>query len=486
MNPFLTLNKSYINGEFHSGQGSINFKNLNPYTDEVITTIRTASENQTIQAIEGSREAEKEWGRLPRTRKRVLKHAYKLFNKNKNDIIDCLIKETGSTFIKAEVEFRMSMMILKESIKLVDEIGFVEEKAGLIPTKTNKIYRKPKGVISSISPFNFPFHLSMRTIAPALALGNAVVHKPDIQTGITSGSVFAKVFHDAGMPAGVFQSILTEPSEIGDVLVEHDAVNLVSFTGSTEVGRHIGGLAGSHLKQVALELGGNSPFVVLKDADMKTAVRAAVMGSFLHQGQICMSVNRIIVHEDIHDTFVKQFVKATKKIKSGDPEKKRTLVGPIINKTQLDKTKNFIEMAKREGKMVLEGEQIKNVITPYIFTDIKNDSEIAQSELFSPIALIIKAESDKEALEFASDTAYGLSGSIITKDIARGEKLAVEMESGMTHVNEMPTLDMPNIPFGGVKKSGIGRFGSPYVVDEFTELKWVSVQKKSLPYNWLK
>ncbi|CAD2075274.1 aldehyde dehydrogenase family protein [Phocicoccus schoeneichii] len=136
--------------------------------------------------------------------------------------------------------------------------------------------------------------------------------------------------------------------------------------------------------------------------------------------------------------------------------------------------------------MVLEGEQIKNVITPYIFTDIKNDSEIAQSELFSPIALIIKAESDKEALEFASDTEYGLSGSIITKDIARGEKLAVEMESGMTHVNEMPALDMPNIPFGGVKNSGIGRFGSPYVVDEFTELKWVSVQKKSLPYNWLK
>nr|WP_245202389.1 aldehyde dehydrogenase family protein [Jeotgalicoccus pinnipedialis] len=478
------MNKSYINGAFVSGEGQSDFSNLNPFTDEIITTIRIASKEQTERAIEGAKIAQQEWAKLPRTRKKVMKNAYKLFNKNKNDIIDCLIKETGSTFIKAEVEFRMSMMILKESIKMVDNIGFVEEKAGLIPTKTNKIYRKPKGVISSISPFNFPFHLSMRTIAPALALGNTVVHKPDIQTGIVSGSVFAKIFHDAGLPSGVFQSILTKPSEIGDMLVEHEAVNLVSFTGSTEVGRHIGKIAGNQLKQAALELGGNSPFVVLKDADMKTAVRAAVMGTFFHQGQVCMSVNRIIVHADLYNQFVKQFVKATKRVKSGDPEKKRTLVGPIINKTQLDKTKTLIEKAKAAGTMALEGEQQGNVITPYIFTDISNDSEIAQTELFSPIALVIKAQSDNEALQMASDTKYGLSGSIITKNVTRGEKFAVEMASGMTHVNEMPVLDMPNIPFGGVKNSGIGRFGNPYVMDEFTELKWVSVQKKSLPYNW--
>lgn len=486
MNSYFNLNQSYINGQYITGKSVKVFEDLNPYNDEVLTTIRLATKNQTIDAIEAAKDAQKEWSKFPKRRKKVLEKSLKIFEKNKSEIVDALIKESGSTFIKAQVEVRASIMILKESLKMVDALGQIEDKRGLLPGKRNKVYRKSKGVISSIAPFNFPMHLSMRTIAPALALGNAVVHKPDIQTGIVSGSIFAQIFHEAGMPKGVFNSLLTKSSEIGDVLSEHKDISLVSFTGSTEAGKHIGKIAGENLKQVALELGGNTPFVVLQDADMKTAVRAAIMGTFFHQGQICMSVNRIIVHENIYDEFIKNFVKATKKVRSGDPEKKRTLVGPIINEKQIEKTKEHIEKAKQSGTMVLEGEQIGNVVTPYVFKDIDNASEIAQTELFSPIALIIKADSDEEALQLANDTEYGLSGAVITKNLEKGEKYAVEMESGMTHINEMPALDAPDIPFGGVKNSGIGRFGNPYIIDEFTELKWVSVQKKSLPYNWIK
>lgn len=231
----------------------------------------------------------------------------------------------------------LTLEVLEEALNYAGAIHEVREVPSAIEGKVNKIYRLPLGVISSISPFNFPMNLSMRTIAPAIALGNSVVHKPDIQVGLVGGSIIAKAFEYAGLPKGVFNMILTDIPEIGDEMLTNPIPRLISFTGSTAVGRHIGEIAGRNLKRVALELGGNSPFVVLSDANVDQAVNAAVFGKFIHQGQICMIVNRFIVHKDHYDEFVEKFVSRAKSLPYGNPSDPNTVIGPLINETQLKK-----------------------------------------------------------------------------------------------------------------------------------------------------
>ncbi len=303
------------------------------------------------------------------------------------------------------------------------------------------------------------------------------MHKPDIQVGLTGGSIIAKAFEHAGLPDGVLQVILTDLTEIGDEMLTNPHAQMISFTGSTAVGRHIGEIAGRNLKRVALELGGNSPFVVLSDADVDRAVDAAVFGKFIHQGQICMIINRMIIHKDKYDEFVQKFVERAKALPYGDPSDPKTVIGPLVNERQLQKALQVIEEAKRDGvKIALEGKREGNVLTPYVFTEVDNSSNLAQSELFAPIATMIKAETDEEAIRLASDTAYGLSSAIFTSDLAKGEELALQIDSGMTHINDQTVNDSPNIPFGGNKASGLGRFGNPWIVEEFTITKWVSIQ----------
>lgn len=362
---------------------------------------------------------------------------------------------------------------------MVNEIYHVREIPSNIGGKVNHVYRLPLGVISSISPFNFPFNLSMRTIAPAIALGNSVVHKPDIQVGFTGGVVIAAAFEYAGLPKGVFNMILTDLEEIGDGMLTNPIPKLISFTGSTPVGRHIGEIAGKHLKRVALELGGNNPFIVLSDADVDRAVDAAIFGKFIHQGQICMCINRIIVHKDLYEQFISKFVERAKALPYGNPLDPKTVIGPLINERQLEKALGFIEEAKRDGANVaLEGKRVGNILTPTVFRDVKNSDKIAQMEMFSPIVSIIPAETDEEAIEIANDTEYGLSSAIFTTDLEKGERFGLMIDSGMTHINDQSVNDAPNVPFGGNKMSGLGRFGNPWIVDEFTVTKWISLQTK--------
>lgn len=483
MKKFLSLNKSYINGEWIQGDTSKVFIISNKYNDEVLAEVNIASKKQVEEAFKGAKKAQKTWGKDNDLRKDVIEKAIKYFNDNKEEIIQLLIAESGSTVIKSEIEFLSTVAVLNESLSMVDKIGKTNEGASFIPGKINESHRLPLGVISSIAPFNFPLYLSMRTIAPALALGNAVVHKADLQVGLVSGSIIAKAFEEAGIPAGVFQSIFTKSSEIGNLMIETPYSNFISFTGSTEVGREIGKIAGEHLKSVALELGGNGPFIVLDDADIDQAVNAAIFGKFLHQGQICMITNRIIVHENVYDEFVEKFVQKARNIPYGDPSDPKVIVGPLINEGQLVKAMTNIEKAKRAGnKLVLGGERIGNVIVPTVFIDVKNDSELAQTELFAPIATIIKAASNDEAIEFANDTIYGLSSAIFSKDEDKAREYALDLKFGMTHINDQTVNDEPNVPFGGMRQSGVGRFGNPWIVEEFTETKWISVQKEKREY----
>ncbi|RSL33564.1 aldehyde dehydrogenase family protein [Salibacterium salarium] len=484
MEHFEECNKSYINGEWVEGAAKQTYDNLNPYDDSTVTTFSLATATQLEEAFEAASEAQKQWAAsTTEDRKRVVEDAVDYLKKNHDEIVDTIVKESGGTVLKGNVEMHLTIEVLEEALHYAGEVGNVKEVPSAQDGKVNQIHRRPLGVISSISPFNFPMNLSMRTIAPAIALGNSVVHKPDIQVGLTGGVILAKAFEYAGLPKGVFNMVLTDIPEIGDGMITNDHAQLISFTGSTAVGKHIGEIAGRNLKPVALELGGNSPFVVLSDADVDQAVNAAVFGKFIHQGQICMIINRIIVHQDKYNQFAEKFYEKVKDLPVGDPSNPETVIGPLVNKGQMEKALGFIDEAKKEGATaLLEGKQQGNVLTPSIFTNVNNRGNVAQSELFGPIALIIKAETDDEAINMANDTDRGLSSAIFTSDLQKGEKYALELDAGMTHINDQTVNDAPNIPFGGNKASGMGRFGNPWVVEEFTSPKWISVQKTERPF----
>jgi aldehyde dehydrogenase (NAD+) len=475
---YLELNKSFINGEWVEGLSSNSYNILNPYDDSVITTVKLATKEQTQEAFEAAQQAQKKWAKSSvEERKAVIRKALEYFKENKEAILETMVVETGSTYVKAEMEYQITLDELVEAEKMTEEIYTYREVPSPIEGKTNRIYRLPLGVISSISPFNFPLFLSMRTIAPAIALGNAVVHKPDLKTGLTGGSIIAAAFEYAGLPKGVLNVILTNSREIGDEMLTNPHSKMVSFTGSTEAGKRVGAVAGGALKRVALELGGNSPFVVLSDADVDRAVDAAIFGKYLHQGQICMIVNRFIVHKDLYDEFVQKFVERAKNLPYGDPRNRENVIGPIIDQRQLEKALKVIEEAKAEGiPLALEGKRVGNILTPTVFVDVDNDSKLAQTEVFAPIAIMIKAETDEQAIELANETEYGLSSAIFTSDLEKGTELALEIDSGMTHVNDQTVNLQSNTPFGGTKESGLGRFGNPWIVEEFTVTKWVSVQ----------
>ncbi|AOH57068.1 aldehyde dehydrogenase [Peribacillus muralis] len=481
---FSSMNKSYISGEWAEGLTGRTYDILNPFNGSLLSTVSLASSQQVQESFEHAKAAQKEWAKTtPEQRNEILRKAVSYFQENREDIMDVIVRETGGSLIKANAELGLTIEILKEAMTYAHEVNRVHEVPSAVEGKVNRIHRRPLGVISSISPFNFPMNLSVRTIAPAIALGNSVVHKPDVQVSYSGGIIIAAAFEYAGLPKGVLNMIITDLEEIGDDMLTNPIPRLISFTGSTPVGRHIGEVAGKNLKRVALELGGNNPFIVLSDANVDRAADAAIFGKYLHQGQICMSINRIIVHKDLYEDFIGKFVERAKALPYGNPLDPKTVIGPLVNESQIEKAQRYIEEAKQSGAVLaLEGKREGNVLTPYIFRDVKNTDKIAQTELFSPVVSIIKAESDEEAIEIANDTEYGLSSAIFTDDLERGERLGLEIDSGMTHINDQTVNDGPNVAFGGNKMSGMGRFGNPWVVEEFTVTKWISKQTVARQY----
>jgi aldehyde dehydrogenase (NAD+) len=324
-------------------------------------------------------------------------------------------------------------------------------------------------------------------LGPALAVGNAVVVKPSSDTPVTGGLLFAKMLEEAGLPQGVLSVVVGSGNDIGDAFVMHRIPRVISFTGSTAVGRRIARQAAEApiMKRLELELGGNTPFVVLGDADLGQAVEAAVFGKFLHQGQICMAINRLIVDEALYEDFVAQFTERVRNLKYGDPNEPDTMVGPLINSTQLEQLRKRINEAREAGiPQVLGGENKGLVLPPHIFRDVPGDHPIAREELFGPVAPVLRATGDEDALQMANGTDYGLSSAVFTRDAERGLEFAVQLEAGMSHVNDQPVIDLPNNPFGGEKNSGIGRFGGIWAVEAFTTDHWVTVQHAPHGYPW--
>ncbi|HEY2793090.1 MAG TPA: aldehyde dehydrogenase family protein, partial [Micromonosporaceae bacterium] len=349
--------------------------------------------------------------------------------------------------------------------------------------RLSMIQRVPVGVVGVIAPFNFPQVLAMRSVAPALALGNAVVLKPDPRTAVCGGVAIARVFEEAGLPAGLL-SVLPGGADAGEALVTHPLVKVVSFTGSTAAGRRVGELGGAMLKRIHLELGGNSALVVLDDVDLDAAVSAAAWGSFLHQGQICMTTGRHIVHESIYDEFVARLSDKASHLPVGDPASGEVALGPIIDARQRDKVHELVTSSVAAGAKLTTGGEFEGLFyRPTVLSEVTTDSPAYANEVFGPVAPVLRFSSIDEAAALAGDSEYGLSLGILTRDVMKGLALAARIPTGIVHINDQTVNDEANTPFGGVAASGTGaRFGGAANVEAFTDTRWVTVRSEIAPY----
>ncbi len=468
--------QQFIGGQWRDGCGSREMFNTNPYTGKEIYRYRSAGVQDIDDAFIAATAAQKDWATLsPDARVGYLEKLISAIKDSKEDIYACLTEEGGFIQPKKDFEYHTSINIVREAMRFPYMMDGKILPSN-IPGKDNYIFRSPRGVIVVIAPWNVPLVLAMRSVIPAIATGNAVVLKPATDT---PGSAFliADFFEKAGMPKGLLSVVAGSGAEIGDAIVEHPMTALVSFTGSTEVGKHIGAVTGGQVKDCSLELGGNNVMLVLEDANVEDAASAAVFGAFFNQGQVCMALNRIIISHAIYDDFVTLFVEKTQHLPAGDPADPATFMGPLINAKQVKNVEELINATIKAGANVaLEGRTEGNIIYPWIFTEATNDMPAAKNEVFGPVCCLIRANSEDEAIAMANDTNYGLSGSVFTSNLYHGMQVAKRIESGMVHVNDQSINDEPHVLFGGSKESGMGKFNGKWVLEKFTTEKWISVQ----------
>ncbi|GGY08292.1 aldehyde dehydrogenase family protein [Streptomyces hiroshimensis] len=485
MSYFEELAFQYIDGEWRSGTGSWDIVDFNPYNGEKLASITVAGVDEIDQAYRAAERAQPAWGGTnPYTRRLVFERALRVIDDREAELSAAITAECGGTALKAAFELHLAREFLREAVHLA-----LSAEGRILPspndTKENRLYRVPVGVVGVISPFNFPFLLSLKSVAPALALGNAVVLKPHQNTPICGGGLVAKVFEEAGLPAGVLNVVVTDIAEIGDALIEHPVPKVISFTGSDKVGRHVATVAASHFKKTVLELGGNSALIVLDDADLDYAVEAAVFSRFIHQGQVCMAANRVLVDRSVEQEFTEKFVAKVRSLKVGDPGDPATHIGPLINAGQAEAIGSLVEQAVADGATALvRGRTEGTLVEPSVLTGLKADAAILGQEIFGPVALIIPFDGEEEAVRLANATPYGLSGAVHTGDTERGVRVAKRIDAGMIHVNDGTVHDEPIVPFGGEKASGVGRLNGDAMVDVFTTTKWISIQhgKSRFPF----
>jgi aldehyde dehydrogenase (NAD+) len=474
---FTDLAQQYIDGEWRPGTGSWDVIDFNPYDGEKLASITIATVDEVDEAYRAAARAQRQWATTnPYARRAVFEKALRLIEDREQEIAEVIIAELGGTRLKAAFELHLAKEFLREAIHLA-----LRHEGRIIPSpvdgKENRVYRVPVGVVGVISPFNFPFLLSVKSVAPALALGNGVVLKPHQDTPICGGTLVAKIFEDAGLPAGLLNVVVTDIAEIGDAFIEHPVPKVISFTGSDQVGRHVATVCAANFKRSVLELGGNSALVVLDDADIDYAVDAAVFSRYVHQGQVCMAANRILVDRSVADEFTEKFVAKVKSLKTGDPRDPRTVIGPLINSSQAEAVSAAVEQAIAEGATALvHGTRTDNLVEPSVLTDVPAGSPLLQQEIFGPVALLVPFDGEEEAVRLVNDTPYGLSGAVHTADIERGVAFAKRIDTGMFHVNDGTVHDEPIVPFGGEKHSGLGRLNGETMLDAFTTIKWISVQ----------
>ena len=462
------------------------FEDLDPYTGDVVAQVPAGGAEEARRAVEAAAAAFPAWAEsAPAERQRIFLKAADVLEGRRDEVVGLLARETGCTFGFAMFQLGFVAGLLRQAAALAyAPVGTVipSDNPGTLALGI----RRPVGVVAAIAPWNAALILSGRSIAAPLALGNTVVLKPSEWSPIVGGTIWSEIFAGAGLPDGALNVVTHAPGAagpIGEVLTSHPAVRRINFTGSTRTGRLLAEAAGRNLKRVVLELGGYNPLLVLADADLEYAVNATAFGAFLHQGQICMSARRVIVERPIADEFARRLAEKARGLKAGSPSEPDTIIGPLINADALATVKRRVDEAVAKGARVLAGgEAVGPCFQATVVADVPEDSELAREETFGPVLAVDVVGTADEAVERANATSYGLSAGIITSDPDRGFALAQRLETGIVHVNDQPVGDEPQMPFGGVKDSGWGRFGGQAVVDEFTELRWITVQSGTHPF----
>ncbi len=477
----------YIAGEWRPSAGSAVFDDLNPTTRQPMASIPDGTVADMDSAIAAAHAAQPAWAALPpAARAEFFYKAAEIFVGRQQEFCDALIQETGSGFGKAMFECSLVPLALREAAGLTTR-SMGEFMPSNVPGKVNTTQRKPAGVVGVISPWNFPLYLSLRGFIYALALGNTAVIKPSEDSPLTGGLMIADLFAEAGFPAGTVNVVTCSRENVaalGDKLINDLRVARISFTGSTAVGREVAKACAGQLKRVILEMGGKNPIVVLDDADVDYAVNVAFFGAFLHQGQICMSADKIIVARKLYDEFLEKLVAKVENFKPIEPGDQMCVIGPIINDRQLERIDRLVTGAAEAGATIHTGGRKQGPFyQPTVVTGVTPEMAIYAEEIFGPVALVIPAETEEDAIAIANDTPYGLSAGIVTGDTMRGQAIAPLIHAGMVHINDSPVHDEPHCPFGGMKASGwVGKWGGSGAIEVFTDQQWISTQTTPRAY----
>ena len=469
-------------GTWQPGHGG-DFAVIEPATGQEIGRMGQASAEDVAEAGQAALAAQREWAATPHTaRAAVLRKAGDLWSEHAEEISGWNVREVGA--VPGMAGFALHVA----AEECYEAAGLPGRAMGeLLPSeepRLSMVKRMPAGVVSVISPFNVPIILGIRSVAPALALGNAVLLKPDPRTAVTGGTLMARIFEEAGLPPGVLQ-MLPGGADVGEAMITDPAVRVISFTGSTPVGRRIGELAGRHLKRAHLELGGNSALLVLDDADVEAAVNLAAWGSFFHQGQICMTTGRHLVAERHYDEFVDALAEKANHLPVGNPATEEVALGPVIDQGQRDKIHGMVTASADQGAKVAAGGSYEHLFyRPTVLADVPLTAPAFAEEVFGPVAPVTRFSGPEEAAKLAAESDYGLSLGIVTKDVMHGLAVAEQIPTGIVHINDQTVNDEANAPFGGVLGSGTGaRFGgAPANVEAFTEARWITMRGEPARY----
>ncbi len=474
----------FINGQWTDAVSGEYYEDYNPYTGEVFAEVANGGAEDAKLAIDAAAAAFPAWKDTPAVEKRkLLIKAAEILESRSNEFAAVIRDETGGTLPLCFAQLRDAPEFLREAASQVHDVHgqiFPSES----PDTVNMMWRQPMGVVGCISPWNAALLLGMRAIVFPLAYGNTVVFKTSADSSVV-GVMITQVMEEAGFPAGVINLVTNGPGrsgEIGDVLTSDDRVRCITFTGSTSAGQHLAVQCAEHFTRFCSELGGSCPLIVLNDADVDYAVGAAAFGRFIHQGQICMGTKRVVVEEGIADEFLEKMTAKVKSYGYGNPAEPTTIVGPLINQTQMDILVDQVETARKQGAKILCGGKIAEglVYEPTVLV-MTEDMDISQQEVFGPVANIIIAKDADDAVRIANGTQFGLSSAVITKDFIKAWDIAEQLEAGCCHINDTTMGDNVHAPLGGMKASGSGKNGF-MAINEFTEVRWVTIQKKPAQY----
>jgi benzaldehyde dehydrogenase (NAD) len=470
-----------FNGRWQMAKGGTR-EVIEPATGKPLTEVGLADAEDVRDAAKSAIAAQIEWANTPADqRAAVLRRAAQFLEAHSEQLRPWIVRETGCIPPKADFELHFVTNILIEAAAIATQPPGVMLPSG--PKRMSFARRVPHGVVGVISPFNFPLILSTRAVAPALALGNAVLLKPDPQTPVTGGFILARLFEAAGLPAGVFH-VLPGGAVTGEALVADPDVAMISFTGSTAAGRKVGELASKHLKKVTLELGGKNSTIVLDDADLDVAASSIAWSAYLHQGQICMATGNVLAHRKIARDLTERLVEKAKHLPVGDPNAGQVALGPLINARQLERVDGIVKDAIAKGAVLRAGGTYEKLFyKPTVLEEVRPSMRVMHEEVFGPVVAVIPFDSDEEAIQLNNSTEYGLSAGVMTQSIERAMEFTAKLRTGIIHINDQTVGDEPWVPFGGRGASGNGgRHGGVANWEEFTQWQWVTIQDRATRY----